>query len=144
MEVRRGFRGFEEDVRRVVAEPHDRAVGGSSASSGKNGGVFGRSHPVSRAGFRSVDAKATVPSTGGCCSVTTGTKLRAAGIAGIGVLWGSMIAALGHATFGFVLVLLACIAAGVALAVPTRWHLQRLRHRAQAAAASTRTSGDRL
>jgi tetratricopeptide (TPR) repeat protein len=76
--------------------------------------------------------------------VTTGTKLRAAGIAGIGVLWGSMIAALGHATFGFVLVLLACIAAGVALAVPTRWHLQRLRHRAQAAAASTRTSGDRL
>jgi tetratricopeptide (TPR) repeat protein len=76
--------------------------------------------------------------------VTTGTKLRAAGIAGIGVLWGSMIAALGHATFGFVLVLLGCVAAGVALAVPTRWHLQRLRHRAQAAAASTRTSGDRL
>lgn len=76
--------------------------------------------------------------------MTTGTKLRAAGIAGIGLLWGSMIAALGHATFGFVLVLLGCVAAGVALAVPTRWHLQRLRHRAQAAAASTRTSGDRL
>lgn len=76
--------------------------------------------------------------------MTTGTKLRAAGIAGIGVLWGSMIAALGHATFGFVLVLFGCVAAGVALAVPTRWHVQRLRHRAQAAAASTRTGGDRL
>ena len=76
--------------------------------------------------------------------MTTGTKLRAAGIAGIGVLWGSMIAALGHATLGFLVVLLGCVAAGVALAGPTRWHLQRMRDRAQAAAASGRTSGGRL
>jgi len=73
--------------------------------------------------------------------VTTATKLRAAGVAGIGVLWGSMIAALGHATLGFVVVLLGCIGAGVALAAPTRWHLRRLRYRAQAAAASARTTG---
>jgi tetratricopeptide (TPR) repeat protein len=76
--------------------------------------------------------------------VTTATKLRAAGVAGIGVLWGSMIAALGHVTLGFVVVLLGCVAAGVALAVPTTWHVHRLRYRAQAAAASARTTSGRL
>jgi tetratricopeptide (TPR) repeat protein len=70
--------------------------------------------------------------------------LRAAGIAGIGVLWGTFLAALGLPTLGFVVVLLGCVGAGVALAVPTRWHLLRLRYRTQAARAIARTQSERV
>jgi tetratricopeptide (TPR) repeat protein len=76
--------------------------------------------------------------------VTTATKLRAAGIAGIGVLWGSLLAALGMAALGFAVVLLGCVGAGVALAVPTRWHLLRLRYRTQAAGTNARAQGARV
>ena len=76
--------------------------------------------------------------------MTTSTKLRAAGIAGIGVLWGSFLAALGQFWVGFAVVLLGCVGAGVALAVPSRWHLLRLRFRTQAARATARNQGGRI
>ncbi len=104
--------------------------------------------PIPPEGLRRTDAKRYVPSLfdrrGVCTAVTTATKLRAAGIAGIGVLWGSFLAALGQEVLGFVVVLLACVGAGVALAVPSRWHLMRLRFRAQAVGASARTQTERV
>ena len=76
--------------------------------------------------------------------MTIATKFRAAGVAGIGVLWGSLLAALGQPAIGFAVVLLGCVGAGVALAVPSRWHLLRLRFRAQAVTAAARTRGEQL
>ena len=57
---------------------------------------------------------------------------------------GSSSPALGQEVLGFVVMLLACVGAGVALAVPSRWHLMRLRFRAQAVRASARTQTERV
>ena len=70
--------------------------------------------------------------------MTIERALRPGAIAGIGVLWGAFLAALGAGGLGLLVAVLAVLVAAALLAVPSRWHLLRLRLRSAAAATAAR------
>ena len=73
--------------------------------------------------------------------MTIATRLlRAGAIAGIALLWGALLAALGPATLGAIVVLVGLGAAVVALVLPAREQLSRLGGSAEAAAGAAASS----
>jgi tetratricopeptide (TPR) repeat protein len=73
--------------------------------------------------------------------VTIATRLlRAAAIAGIGLLWGALLAALGLVTLGGIVVLVGLGVAVVALVLPAREQLSRLEGSAEAVAGAIASS----